>query len=94
MEAAASSAGSNSPSAVVISVETPKAAPRRASTRKPPLPGPEAASAAKFTIDHQAVAQLAYSYWEARGRQGGTPEMDWFHAEQALRLQATNQAEG
>ena len=31
------------------------------------------------------VAQLAYSYWEARGRQGGSPEEDWARAEKELR---------
>ena|SRR4051812_14934024 len=34
---------------------------------------------------HQdAVARLAYSYWEARGYQGGSPEADWLRAEQEL----------
>jgi hypothetical protein len=32
-----------------------------------------------------AVARLAYSYWEARGCEGGSPEEDWFRAEQELR---------
>jgi hypothetical protein len=31
-----------------------------------------------------AVARLAYSYWEARGYQGGSPESDWLRAEQEL----------
>ena len=30
------------------------------------------------------VAQLAYAYWEARGRQGGSPQEDWIKAEQHL----------
>jgi len=34
---------------------------------------------------HQQVAELAYSYWEARGRQGGSPQEDWFRAEQELK---------
>ena len=29
-----------------------------------------------------AVARLAYAYWEARGCQGGSPEEDWLRAEQ------------
>src|SRR5215831_968826 len=33
---------------------------------------------------YQQVAALAYSYWEARGYQGGSPEQDWFRAEQEL----------
>jgi hypothetical protein len=29
----------------------------------------------------EEVARLAYSYWEARGRQGGSAEEDWYRAE-------------
>ncbi len=34
---------------------------------------------------HEQIAALAYSYWEARGRQGGSPEADWLRAEEELR---------
>jgi hypothetical protein len=30
---------------------------------------------------HEEVARIAQSYWEARGRQGGSPEEDWYRAE-------------
>ncbi len=30
------------------------------------------------------IARLAYSLWEARGRQDGSADEDWFHAEQEL----------
>jgi len=33
----------------------------------------------------EAIAKLAYSYWEARGCQGGSAEEDWLRAEQELR---------
>ncbi|MGA3098649.1 MAG: DUF2934 domain-containing protein [Bryobacteraceae bacterium] len=33
---------------------------------------------------HQQIAALAYSYWEARGRQGGSPLEDWLRAENDL----------
>ena len=33
---------------------------------------------------HEDVAVLAYSYWEARGFQGGSPEEDWLRAEQEM----------
>jgi len=36
----------------------------------------------------EAIAQLAYSYWEARGCQGGSPDEDWQRAEQQLRTKA------
>lgn len=34
---------------------------------------------------YDAVAALAYSYWVARGYQGGSSEEDWLRAEQELR---------
>ena len=41
--------------------------------------------AAKPAESHRdAVARLAYSYWEARGYQGGSPETDWLRAEQEI----------
>ena len=33
---------------------------------------------------HEEVAALAFSYWEARGKHGGSPWEDWFRAEQEL----------
>ena len=35
--------------------------------------------------DHEQVALLAYSYWEERGREGGSPEDDWYRAEREVR---------
>jgi DUF2934 family protein len=32
----------------------------------------------------EQIASLAYSFWEARGYQGGSPEEDWFRAVQEL----------
>ena len=37
------------------------------------------------SVDQEAIARLAYSYWEARGAQDGTPGEDWFRAEAELR---------
>ncbi len=34
---------------------------------------------------HDDIAVVAYSYWEARGFRGGSPEEDWLRAEQELR---------
>jgi hypothetical protein len=36
------------------------------------------------TPSYQEIAALAYSYWEARGGHGGSPEEDWLRAEQEL----------
>jgi hypothetical protein len=46
-----------------------------------------AAPASNPTFDE--VAQLAYSYWEVRGYQGGSSEEDWLRAEQELRAGLT-----
>lgn len=35
--------------------------------------------------DVDQIARLAYSYWEARGGEGGSAEDDWFRAERELR---------
>lgn len=35
--------------------------------------------------DRDQIARLAYSYWEARGGEGGSPEDDWFRSERELR---------
>jgi hypothetical protein len=43
------------------------------------------ASASPQPITHDEIARLAYSYAEARGFVGGSPEEDWFRAEQELR---------
>jgi len=39
-------------------------------------------------IEHEEVALLAYSYWEARGCPYGSPQEDWFRAERDLRQKA------
>jgi hypothetical protein len=33
---------------------------------------------------HQEIARLAYSYWEARGRQHGSALEDWLRAEREI----------
>jgi hypothetical protein len=38
------------------------------------------------TPTYEEIAKLAYSYWEARGYQGGSAEEDWTRAEQELRV--------
>jgi len=46
---------------------------------------PTAAESAAPT--HKEVARLAYHYWEGRGRPLGSPEEDWFRAEQAILME-------
>ena len=40
--------------------------------------------ASETPMDRETVSRLAYSYWEARGRSGGSPEEDWLRAEEEL----------
>jgi len=47
---------------------------------------------AEMSADREQIAHLAYSYWEARGREGGSPEQDWLRAEQELRGKRTASA--
>ena len=44
-----------------------------------------AAGTATEAIDRQAIARLAYSYWVARGFNGGSAEEDWLRAEREIR---------
>jgi hypothetical protein len=36
---------------------------------------------------HELVQELAYQHWEERGSPLGSPEIDWFAAEKAMRAQ-------
>jgi len=44
---------------------------------------PQAVKASEPT--REEIARLAFSYWEARGYQGGSADEDWLRAEQELR---------
>jgi hypothetical protein len=75
----------------VISAEG-AAAPltHRRSLRAPVAPAPvetEEVSAVDVpeVSEQEEVAKLAYSYWEARGGQNGSPEDDWHRAVQEVR---------
>ncbi|HJT87801.1 MAG TPA: DUF2934 domain-containing protein [Bryobacteraceae bacterium] len=45
---------------------------------------PSAATITETAPERSEIARLAYSFWEARGCQGGSPEEDWLRAEQEL----------
>jgi Protein of unknown function (DUF2934) len=53
-----------------------------------PVPGVEAVVISMQPVRDE-VARLAYSYWEARGCQGGSAEEDWLRAEMEIRSAAT-----
>ena len=54
-------------------------------------PGAELGPAESITR-HEEIAQLAYSYWQARGCPLGSSQEDWFRAESELREQAVGQS--
>ncbi len=37
-----------------------------------------------ITITHDEISKLAFTYFEQRGYQGGSPDEDWLRAEQEL----------
>lgn len=49
---------------------------------------PLAAGSENGFADREQIARLAYSYWVARGFQGGSPDEDWLRAEEELGRQA------
>jgi hypothetical protein len=51
----------------------------------PEISSPASAQKTEPVIDREAIALLAYSYWETRGFTGGSPEEDWLRAERQLR---------
>ncbi len=68
--------------------------PAVTSAGKPPEPPSVMVSAASRKDGGTAISQqvtvrerialLAYSYWEARGGQGGSPDDDWLRAEREV----------
>jgi hypothetical protein len=46
---------------------------------------PEFTAVTSSEPSQEEIARLAYTYWEARGQQGGCPEEDWLRAERELR---------
>jgi hypothetical protein len=60
--------------------------PRTERSRSDDTPQPPRPLTDSYREDrHEAVQRLAYQYWEKRGRPLGSPEIDWFAAEKALR---------
>jgi hypothetical protein len=81
---------------LAVSAGASAAAPARrktAAARRPRMTAepvaPPATSPVLALPSREEIALLAYSYWEARGCQGGSPENDWIRAEQELSARAT-----
>ena len=47
---------------------------------------------ATVTFPHDAVAALAYAYWQARGCPDGSRDEDWFRAEQEMKARKGSQS--
>ena len=55
------------------------------SSQVPPITSAKGDGALASSVStRERIALLAYSYWEARGRQGGSPEQDWYRAEREV----------
>ena len=55
------------------------------SATEPEIAAPQAAATIlTYQPSREDIQELAFLYWEARGRQGGSPEEDWLRAEQEL----------
>ncbi len=67
---------------------TKKPAVAAKQTRKSP-PTPISTMPSAAMPSHEEIARLAYMYWERRGRTHGSPEQDWFCAEQELLQKAS-----
>jgi hypothetical protein len=65
-----------------IRTATPAVAPSSSITSSPAPNADMTQTTPAAALDE--IAKLAYSYWEARGYQGGNPEEDWLRAEQEL----------
>jgi hypothetical protein len=80
-------------------VSAAKPVRRKATTKRAKVAAPAVETPAQSTLpqaadtispvaackpSQDAIARLAYSYWEARGYAGGSPEEDWLRAEREL----------
>ena len=70
------------------SVAPPKATAVTHKHKKPVLIAASEPFQAPPEPAHDEIAKLAYSYWEARGRQGGSAAEDWARAVEELRARA------
>ena len=73
---------------IVVSVPAPSrhkpATTKRAKRTVAPVELVAAVPATRIAPSQEEIGRLAYSYWEARGFQGGSPEEDWLRAEREL----------
>ena len=68
----------------------PAAVSHKHTVKKTSEPAEQPAKATPRPVAHDEIAKLAYAYWEARGRTGGSPEQDWLRAERELLVASQN----
>ena len=73
-----------SPAAKPKSVAGKAAHKHHSKSNVEPAVDPVIESPTPIAVTDDAIARLAYSFWEARGRQGGSPDQDWLRAESEL----------
>jgi len=71
-------------SADAVSAGSPARRPRRTSATHSRKTVEPTVAPPTDTIDREAIAALAYSFWVERGCVGGSPEEDWLRAEREL----------
>jgi hypothetical protein len=70
---------------IVVSAAVPRHKPATTTTRaKRVVADAPVTQATPEAPSREQIASLAYSYWQARGYQGGSPEQDWLRAELEL----------
>jgi hypothetical protein len=79
----------SSAAATVPDSKAPKSKPRYKAKTSPkvnavPSQKTDHADLAASISIQEKVALLAYRYWEERGKQGGSPEEDWYRAEREI----------
>jgi hypothetical protein len=80
------------PRAIATTPKTRRSAPtterkRTPVRRKPAALRAEAAPQFDAAAHYDEIAHAAYLNWMARGGENGSPEQDWFLAEQSVRAQ-------
>ena len=78
---------------LIVSAAGTAPARRKTAARTRAQSSPEVVETAAIIVltepSREEIAALAYSFWEARGCHGGSPEEDWIRAEEQLRTRAS-----